>query len=131
LKVKKQKGEIILKVKKRKDVETNRLLVEDAFVTIYEEKNRRPSHKELAIKTHLSEKTIMRHLQMMDQPEWIKDLRVFTPKILLSLYERAKEGRAPEVKLWFQLVEGFRESHDVKHEGNILVEKIEYVYEGD
>ena len=118
-----------MKEKKRIDFETNQALITESYVSFLKEKNRRPSYAELSKMTNLSKKTIGRHFKILNIEECIKDLKLLTPNVLLSLYEKTKEGKAAEIKLWMQIIEGWKESQNVSHEGKIQFEKINFVYE--
>jgi DNA-binding transcriptional regulator YhcF (GntR family) len=92
---------------------------------------RKPSYRELAKLTKLSLKTISRHIQDLNFNDYVSDLRVLTPNVLMALYKRAKDGKAAEVKLWMEIVENWKELTNVNHEGRIQIEKINFVMDDE
>lgn len=78
-----------------------------------------PSYEELAKRTGLSVKSIYNHFKKMDFDYVCKRERVHTPAVLEALRKTAIEtGKAKEVKLYNQMVEGYIE--EKKETSNIV-----------
>lgn len=102
---------------------SNHALIRDAYISILQEKKRRPTAQEVADRTTLNITTVYGHLNAMKFDPQEPEFRLLTSDVLLSLYRSCvKYGKAAEVKLWMQIVEGMKFSED---EGNsqVRVEK--------
>lgn len=113
--------------KKRIDFQSNQAKIQEAFVKFFSKKKRRPTICELAEYSGLSEKTVFRHLKKLGLPKFVETYKILTDNVLMALYSSAKAGKAPEVKLWMQLIEGWNETTGVKHSGEIKIDKIKFV----
>ena len=113
--------------KQRIDFEFNQAKIQEAFIKFFSKKKRRPTISELAEYSGLSEKTIFRHLKKLGIQEFLDTYKVLTDNVIMSLYNSTKDGKAAEVKLWMQIVEGWKETTGVKHSGEIKVEKINFI----
>ena len=116
---------------KKKDYENNQGIIAAAFISFMKVNERKPSYRELAKLTKLSLKTISRHIQDLNFNDYVSDLKVLTPNVLMALYKRAKDGKAAEVRLWMMIVEGWKELSNVQHEGRIQIEKINFVLDDE
>jgi len=116
--------------KRKRDFEINQVKILEAFLRVFNDKARKPTLVELVNETGLSMKTVDRHLNDLKYDVYVKDLRTLTCNVMMALYNKAKDGRAPEVKLWMQLVENWKETQGIDHSGEIKFDKINFVMQG-
>lgn len=73
-----------------------------------------PSYRLIAKKTGLNLKTVEKHINDWKFDEFIKPYRYYSPLVLNCLVQKIREyGDAPRVKLFNQLVNGYRDSHEI------------------
>ena len=116
-------------MKKRRtrfDYVLNEIKIMNALSTILKENGKKPTTAEIARESGLGKRTVIRHLRNYNDGKCIKDFKILTSKVIISLFEKAKEGRAPEVKLWMELVEKIKEEQSAAPEEEIP-EKITFV----
>jgi hypothetical protein len=73
----------------------------------------------VADKCGLSDKSVWRHCRELKLDDFMPSARLHTDRVLRGLIERASEGYAAEVKLFFQLVHGWKEGVSVEGEMKI------------
>lgn len=102
---------------------SNHALIRDAYISILAEKKRRPTAQEVAERTTLNITTVYGHLSSMKFDPQEPEFRLLTSDVLLALYRSCvKYGKAAEVKLWMQIVEGMKFTED-EGNGQLRVEK--------
>lgn len=76
-----------------------------------------PTSKEISAKVGFSKAIVERHLEEIKMDNFKGTAQHYTPAIIASLAQTAiTTGKAPEVKLWFQIVEDWEEKSQVKNE---------------
>ena len=110
----------------RFDYVLNEIQIMEALSKILKEKGRKPSTAEIAKESGLGRRTIIRHLRNYNGGKCLNDFRILTSKVIISLFEKAKEGRAPEVKLWMELVENIKEL-EKKEQSAKKIPKINFI----
>lgn len=100
--------------KERTDKEFNGVLIAEEFVKFLRDNNRRPTYKELAKITKLSEKTIQRHVQTLRFEPNESLMKVLTDDVILSIYKSALMGSPSSQKLWLQIFAGFKDRISVE-----------------
>jgi predicted transcriptional regulator len=113
--------------KRKRDFELNQVMILEAFLKLLNDKSRKPTLEEISNETGLSMKTIDRHMKELSYDKYICDLKALTVNVMMGFYNKAKEGKAPEVKLWMQIVENWKETTGINHSGEIKFEKINFV----
>ncbi|MBN1633194.1 MAG: hypothetical protein JW917_03400 [Ignavibacteria bacterium] len=93
----------------RFDYILNEIKIMDALSKILKEKGRKPSTSEISKESGVGKRTVIRHLRNYSSIKALDDFRILTSKVIMSLFQKAEEGRAPEVKLWMELVENMKE----------------------
>ena len=110
-----------MKKKKLQDVtngtvwKQNHTAIKEAFVKLYQEIKHSPTQAEIAKICNLSRKCVNEHLQVLKLDDVTPAVKSETLEILYGLSKKAKTGDAPAVKLWMQLVHGWKE--ETKHSG--------------
>jgi hypothetical protein len=95
--------------------ENNHTVIKEAFVRLYEELKRSPTQAEIAKRCSLSRKCVNEHLKELKLEDVTPAIKSETYEVLTGLTKKAKTGDAPAVKLWMQLVHGWKE--ETKHSG--------------
>lgn len=114
--------------KKRSDFILNKTKIMSALKELMLRTGRKPTMDEIAMESGVNKRTVKRHMQNYRDENYMKDFQVLTDEIIIALYQKAKEGRAAEVKLWLQLVEKWKETQGIEHSGNVeFDEKIQFV----
>lgn len=116
-----------MKKKKRTDYVLNQARILESLRELIERTGRKPTMNEIARKSGVCVRTVKRHMHNYRNENYMKELRILTDDVMIALYQKAKEGRAPEVKLWMQLVENWKETQGINHSGKIKFEKINFV----
>ncbi|HYX08431.1 MAG TPA: hypothetical protein VE912_17000 [Bacteroidales bacterium] len=101
------------KTSKRKDFEFNNVLVRNAFLEIFNETGRKPKLVELADKTGLHFETIRSHVNELQFTPQSDTMRVLTPDVIASLARQCIGGDVRAIKLWMQILEGWKESSEI------------------
>lgn len=82
-----------------------------------------PSDYSIAHELSLNRKTVAAHRKYLRFDLQLPELKELTPIILRGFALRtAVSGKAADVKFWMQLVEGWAETVQVNHGGEIVVE---------
>lgn len=105
----------------------NHTKILEAYKKLINTKGRKPTATEISQISGVNLRTVKRHIQTVKSELYMSDFRILSDEIVIALYEKAKEGRAPEVKLWMQLIENWRETQGITHSGAIKFEKINFV----
>lgn len=113
----------------RIDFISNQTKILATFKKLMTKNGKKPTPTEISDESGISLRTVKRHLRKLRCELYLSDFRILTDEIVVALYEKAKEGRAPEVKLWMQLIENWRETQGITHSGEIKFEKINFVME--
>ncbi len=119
-------------MKKRRarcDYVLNKIKIMDALNRILKTKGRKPTTKEIANECGLGIRTVIRHLSEYDKAGGLSNFKILTNKVIISLYEKAQEGRAQEVKLWMELVENKNGGQETGANADEQDEKILFVLE--
>ncbi|MBN1634123.1 MAG: hypothetical protein JW917_08160 [Ignavibacteria bacterium] len=116
-----------MKKKRRTDYLLNKTKILEALKKLIQEKGRKPTISEIAAESGVYKRTVERHLQNYRNEDYAREFRILTDEVLIALYKKAIEGKAPEVKLWMQLVEKWRETQGIDHSGKVKFEKINFV----
>lgn len=107
--------------KRNKTWQVNDVIIRNAFLTWIEKYKKSPTLRELAKETKLNYNTVIKHLKDMSFETDVKPkFKALTDQVLLGLSVAAiKKGKAPEVKLWMQIVEGmvFKEGREIEDKG--------------
>jgi len=103
----------------RQDWENNHWLIYDAYLQEFKQTQKPPTQTRLAELTGLNRQTIANHLRDTTLPDLIPSVKMRTMRVLHGLAKRAEQGFASEVKLWMQIVEGWRETMGIEHSGEI------------
>lgn len=103
------------KVERNKTWEANDIILKDAFYKYIVDNKKSPSIQKLAEITNLNYNTVTKHLAELDFNIDIKPkFKLLTDKVIMRLgMEAIKTGRAPEVKLFNQLIEDWKEKSEV------------------
>lgn len=102
-------------------------LVLDTYLKYYQEHDSLPTQTEVASICDIDRATVARHLQEMKLEDIVPAHKARTEEILAGLGDKAKGGDPAAVKLWMQLVYGWREK--VEHlgkDGAALFDGIKY-----
>lgn len=113
--------------KRRTDYLTNQTIILEAFKKLLYKNGRKPTPTEISEESGVSLRTVKRHIKGFRSELYMNEFRILTTEIVIALYEKAKEGRAAEVKLWMQLIENWKEMQGIAHSGEIKFEKINFV----
>jgi hypothetical protein len=109
------KKEKLQNITQKKDWQQNHAIIKNAFVLLFQGKNQPPTQAEIAKRCHLSRKCVNEHLQQLEITDVTPSVKAETLEILTGLSKKAKTGDAPAVKLWMQLVHGWKE--ETRHSG--------------
>ena len=105
------------KKKRTEKWELTNASIRDFILNYLKEKKKMPTQSEIAKGIGVSTKTIERHYEDIDF-EFIKSpYRSLTPEVLAGLFAASRRGSAPAVKLWFQIIEGWKEKTGFEHSG--------------
>lgn len=113
--------------KRNKGWEENHALITEAYLRLIKQLKRRPTlpevQKEIArpavenetlkIAKKLGIDTICNHLQQLEFNPIDSPLRILTDQVLISVANTAMKGSSASQKLWFQLVEGWKEGTEL------------------
>ena len=94
--------------------EANHAAVRDAYVRLIGDLKRRPTTDEVAQMSTLSYDAVRKHLKEIKFEPIAHPLKVLSDDVLLAVFDSAKAGNAASQKLWFQVMEGWRESNIVE-----------------
>ena len=95
---------------KRRDWEDNHEIIQEAYFKLLKQNNKIPSVKKLCGATKLSHTTIVDHLKDMSIDKIRVRLVPMIERILMKLGQNAlNNGKAPEVKLFMQVVADYRD----------------------
>ena len=97
-------------VTNEKVYEANHIAIREAFLNLYQEKKHSPTQAEIAKRCNLSRKCVNEHLRELKIEDVTPAMKAKTLEVLDGLFKKAKKGNASEVKLWMQLVHGWKES---------------------
>jgi len=102
------------KVEKNKTWFANDIILKDAFYDYIVKNKKSPTITKLAEITKLNYNTVTAHLAEMDfNTDLRPKFKLLTDKIIMRLgMEAIKTGKASEVKLWNQIVEGWSEKFE-------------------
>jgi hypothetical protein len=111
--------------------------IKEAFVKLYQEKNHAPTQAEIAKRCGMSRKCVNEHMKEIRLDDVTPAIKSETLEILLGLSKKAKTGDAQAVKLWMQLVHGWKEK--TEHSGYVgtfdpskcTMEQIERIANGE
>lgn len=96
---------------KRRDWEDNHEIIQEAYFNLLKETNKIPSNKKLSAVTKLSETTIETHFKELNIEKIRPRLIPMIEKIIMRLGQNAlMSGKAPEVKLFMQVIAGYRDN---------------------
>ena len=102
--------------KKRTDFEYNHYLISESFHKLLVANKRVPTLKAIAKDSGLHLNTVHTHLKQLSFEEVKPKFKLMTERILTTLGVNAmNKGKAPEVKLFMQLVEGFMDKTESNH----------------
>lgn len=113
--------------KRNKTWVANDVIIKEAFAKYIEENTRSPTIRELANICKLNYNTVVKHLKVMSFESDIKPKhRFLTDQVILGLGKQAMKGKAAEVKLWMQIVEGmvFKEGREVEDKGLMSIAEL-------
>lgn len=94
--------------------EANHAAIRDAYVRLIADLLRRPTVPEVVQMCGLNYETVRKHINALKFEPIAHPLRVLTDDVLLAVVQGAKDGNAASQKLWFQVMEGWRESNIVE-----------------
>ena len=101
----------------RFDYSVNHQLIIQAMLDFMSKKGYPATQRQLSEATGLSEVTIGKHCKEIKLSNFCELFRTLTPRIITGLAAKAMKGTAPEVKLWMQLTEDWKESTKSEHTG--------------
>lgn len=117
-----------MSTKKQQQKNINCERVAEAYVRLLFQNKKRPTHRMIADETGLGMRTVFRHLKKLNLVSDIKQAyKLKTDEIIQALFESAKNGKAPEVKLWLQFIEEWSEKSNVHHTGELEVRNINFI----
>jgi len=96
----------------RKDWETNHEALRVAFLKILKKKGSMPTAREMSKVTGLSEASIYEHYKHLKFEPQYHQSRALTDDIILAVAQSARRGNSQAQKLWFQVIEGWKESQN-------------------
>jgi DNA-directed RNA polymerase specialized sigma subunit len=91
--------------------------IKEAFVKLYQEKKHAPTQEEIAKQCNLSRKCVNEHMKEIQLDDVTPAIKSETLEVLNGLTKKAKTGDPQAVKLWMQLVHGWKEK--TEHSGYI------------
>lgn len=97
--------------------EANNAAIRDAYVRLIADLKRRPTIDEVCQmlgEGSLNSETVRKHINALKFEPIAHPLRILSDDVLLAVIESAKGGNAASQKLWFQVMEGWRESNIVE-----------------
>ncbi len=101
--------------KKRRNVTwcMNQALIQKAYIRLLARLRRCPTIVEVSDYLNISTRTIDSHVKAMKFDKIKTPLRALTPDVLVAVYKASKKGKSASQKLWFQVVEGWKEGVDL------------------
>lgn len=101
----------------------NHFAITNALINLFEEKKHSPTQAEIAKRCNLSRKCVNEHLRDLKLEDVTPSIKSETLEILSGLSEKAKTGDPSAVKLWMQLVHGWKETqlHDIPPDSNFEI----------
>lgn len=97
--------------------EQTNALIRDFILKYLKDNKKMPTQKEIADGIGVGLRTVERHYEDVDF-EFIKSpFRALTQEVLAGLFAASRRGSAPAVKLWFQIIEGWKEKTGHEHSG--------------
>ena len=91
----------------------NHALIADTVVSLTRELMRAPTNEEIADKCGLSTKSIQRHFSEYKFDYTESPYRALTNDVVMFIYNGARKGNPSCMKLWFQIVEGWKDSKEI------------------
>lgn len=107
-----QKPKKVESMPTRKDWQTNHEALRIAFLKILKKKGSMPTAKEMSQATGLTEATIYEHYKHLKFEPQYHQSRALTDDIILAVAQSARRGNSQAQKLWFQVIEGWKESQN-------------------
>lgn len=99
---------------RNKTWQANDALLRDAYINLLVANKKSPTIRMLANETNLNFKTIVKHLKSIDFETDIKPKhRLMSDAVVSALGMQAMKGKAPEAKLFLQVIENYRERSEV------------------
>ena len=106
------------------DWEKYDLIIEQAFFELLNETKKIPTQAAIAKRAGVSRLTVQTHMKEKNLSQLLPKFKMFTAQVLKSLSLNAIEsGKAPEIKLFMQLVESWKESWKESNETKIILDK--------
>lgn len=102
----------------RIDWETNHEMLRVSFLKLLKKKGSMPTSYELAEATGLSRSAVVEHYKHLKFEPQAHQSRALTNDIILAVAQSAKRGNSQAQKLWFQIMEGWKESINQNHTGS-------------
>jgi hypothetical protein len=95
----------------------NHVLIMEAFDKIYDETGKYPSNQKIADETGLHLNTIIKHSESLTLEKITPRYKLAGERVLKSVIKKIEEtGNAAEVKIYNQIVFGYREENKTIHE---------------
>lgn len=99
---------------RNKTWQANDALLRDAYINLLVANKKSPTIRMLANETDLNYSTIVKHLKSLDFNIDIKPKhKLMTDAVVSALGMQAMKGKAPEAKLFLQVIEDYRERSEV------------------
>lgn len=115
----------------RRDWENNHELIQAAYFKLLEKNKKIPSIRQLMEETSLSDSTIERHLKDLGIDKIKHRFLPMIEQVIKRIGERAiATGKAPEAKLFLQVIADYREKNETAHtfESDEAKKKIEEIF---
>lgn len=117
-KIKSKKLEKV-RIPTRRDWENNHIIIQEAYFKLLKKNERIPTVKQLMEVTGFSDGAIENHIKTINIDKIKNRLLPMIESVILKLGTNAAEsGKAPEVKLFLQVIGDWRERNEVIHEFN-------------
>lgn len=99
--------------------QVNQKVIQETYLQLIQELKRCPTTQEVSERAKLSVSTIDKHIAELKFEPVKNPLRTLTPDVIVSIYNSARKGNSASQKLWFQLMEGWSESQEIKFKNSI------------
>ena len=98
--------------------------IREAFLQLLNETGRAPTISEIAQRVELSRATCQEHVRGLSYKATAQKYRILTDDVVDAIRKAATLGDMRAAKLWFQVVEGWSESLNLKGDGLNQKQKI-------
>jgi hypothetical protein len=101
---------------RRFDWNRSHQMIEKTILDYLRDNKTLPTHTEIARITGLNRRSVIRHMNEMTLQNMMPSYKSMTPAVMNGLLARARSGAPQAVKIWLQVVDGFKETYKTEND---------------